>query len=185
MNWKCWAVIASLLLAIAIGLLISVKRHQEFQRRDAELVHQIEDHLAERDRLRGVVAVHLDRVQELETDKLGLEGDLQAARAKWRARKEPKDLTECKSQLVDANEYTVLVERNLDLETLTSQALADALFDTQGQVDQLEKAWQLERKRTSAFQKQQKREHVKKVLIGVGSGIAGAGVGFTIGVLTK
>jgi hypothetical protein len=47
--------------------------------------------------------------------------------------------------------------------------------------EQLERAWTLERSRAEGFKRQKKKEQVKKVFIGIGSGVAGTLVGIGIG----
>jgi hypothetical protein len=46
----------------------------------------------------------------------------------------------------------------------------------------LEVAWKKERERSQGFQKQAKREKVRKTFLALGAGVAGGAMGYAIGV---
>jgi hypothetical protein len=75
----------------------------------------------------------------------------------------------------------VLLEEALKVERLTVAALSSALTDQTTRADLLDRAWNLERKRAESYQKQAKREKVKKVFLALGVGLAGGAAGYAIG----
>lgn len=190
MNKWCIALLVTLLLSVCIGLGILLWQRSIFHERDAARVVQIEKALVKAEEQAQKVEDLKGAVGVLEEQKKAVEGDLEALRAKWKARprvrKSPEPTVEeedCQEALATAEELIPRLEDRLLLEVKTGETLAEALFESEGRADQLEKAWTLERERTKDFKKQQRRDKIGKVFIGLGAGIAGGAVGFTVGTL--
>lgn len=176
MTWKGWAALAAGILIVALTIWISYERQQKWLMEDAERILEI-------DRLR-LSAVDSARrandfsVQAYEKQKEveGLKVELEKAR-KWRKnRVRPKTLAECHKQLKEFDAAAAILERNLALEQLTVYALRGQIAELDQRGNTLETAWQKERARAEGYRKVKKREKLKKVFIGVGSGLAGGGI---------
>jgi hypothetical protein len=96
-----------------------------------------------------------------------------------------KTLEECKNHLADADTLIDGLETTLVLKVKSLDGMYIAYEGTYDRAEQLEKAWLLERRRAEGFKRQQKKEQVKKVFIGIGSGVGGALVGIGIGAVIK
>jgi chromosome segregation ATPase len=185
---KCkaaWIALAIVSLLWIGTLWYAFSQGRDFSQKDAERVVQIERHIAQTKQYREANTHLTSELARLRKELENQKTKTVVTRTRWRERKVATTSPDCQEILEDASAHISNLEVELDLEQATSQALAEVLMNTQGQVDHLEAAWQLERERVGAYQKQQKKQKIKKVVIGISSAAAGIGVGFTIGALYK
>jgi hypothetical protein len=144
-------------------------------------VAEIEEHRTRASEGAERAAKAIEEVEHLQVRLRVLEGDLVRSRKWVRQRVPAKNLEECQDQLTDADDLIEGLEQTLDLRKQLTERLYVAYEGTYDRAEQLERAWVLERDRAEGFKRQQKKEQVKKVFIGIGSGVGGALIGIGIG----
>ena len=182
MTWKGWAALAAGILIVALTVSVSYYRQQKWLLEDSARVAEIDHYrgvAVDAHRRANKFSVQVDTHQK---EIAALNEDLEKAR-KWRKNRiRPKTLTECHKQLEEFDIVAARLERTLALEQLTVFALRGQTVELEQRGDNLEAAWQRERKRAEGYRKIGKREKIKKVFIGVGSGLAGGAiVGIAVG----
>jgi hypothetical protein len=179
MNWKCWTLLAVVAAIVVAGLWFSHVRQAKWFAKDAERVAMIDSHkltALDAERKAHVFAAQAAASKKREEE---LKAEVERLR-KWRKnRKPPKTLPECKQQLVEYDASVAILERQLAIKKLTVIAQEGTIVEQRLRGDHWEYAWGEEHKRSETFKKVRKREKMKKVFIGVGSGIAG---GILVGV---
>jgi len=175
MTWKCWVLLGTIAVIIILGLIIGRLREQKWLLQDQQRVAEIEEYRMAADEARKSAAASMARAEGLKADLRTMEETIVPIRTVYRKRKKPEVQTEC-----DA--YVVALEQVVEKEGELIMQLDAAYWDSKTRGDQLEQAWLKERDRANGFQKQAKRDKVKKVFIGVGSGVAGTLIGLGIGV---
>lgn len=182
MTWKGWASIAAVVLAIGVGIWIVHLRQQNWLLKDA-------DRVAEIDRFKSLAADAGRRADTFAAEATGYREESEQLQVevdrlrKWRkTRKPPKTLEECKTQVRTFDAGLAIMERDLSLKHLSVVALTGALIEEERQSLAWKTAWELEQERSKGFQRIEKRERTKKVLIGVGSALGGGVlVGIAVG----
>ena len=174
--------VAAAVLVIGLAIWVSVERKQRWLLEDGERVAEI-------DRLRLVAHEAAGRANEFSRQAAGhqaeakkLQVELDRVRKWIKNRPAPKTLVACQKQLKEFDAAAAILERSLALEKLTVYALSGQIAEVDRRAENLESAWKKERKRADGFQKIRKRDKMKKVFIGVGSGLAGGAiVGLAVG----
>ena len=120
------------------------------------------------------------------------ESKLDALRRKVRDRTESHDVQSARNQLDEADELIFTLEESLGLANKTIDLLYLALDVAEEQIgyqDQhiavLEKAWQVEHKRSEMWQQQPRRGKVKTAFLTIGATAAGGLAGYGIGAATQ
>lgn len=178
MTWKCWVLLGTIAVIIILGLVIGRLREQKWLLQDQQRIAEIEEYRDAAEEARKSAAASMARADELRDDLHEMEEAIQPVKVAYRKRKKPEVRTEC-----DA--YVERLEQVVEKEGELIMQLDAAYWDSKNRGDQLEQAWLMERDRANGFQKQAKKDKVKKVFIGVGSGVAGTLIGMGIGVATR
>jgi hypothetical protein len=181
MERYCWLVLLAVFLALLGALWIFQQRQQRWILEDAFRIGEIEK-LREAARVENEKTKKaLEAAGEAQGQIILLEGELERIRKRTKSRPKPTTLPECEQQLVELQGHIDLLETTLALERTIEDNLDVALDHQTARADLLEKAWQAERKRSQALQRQAKREKVKKVFLAAGVVLAGGAMGYAIG----
>ena len=182
MTWRGWLALSAVVIIIGLSIWGLFERQQRWLLEDGKRVAEI-------DRLRSVASdanrragIFSARAQAHQKEIKQLEGELEKYK-KWRKNRiKPKTLAECHKQLEGFDAAAAILERNLALEKLTVIAQKGQIVEADRRADNLEVAWEKERKRADGYRKVKKRDKMKKAFIGVGSGLAGGAiVAITVG----
>jgi len=179
MNRNGWIAISVLVVVMALSLWWMNRNTNRWDRRNAELVVEVERFRQESADAEARVDEALKEKERIDKEKAKIADDLAAARAEIK-RLRPKSLAECITYLNDCEKKRATLILSLDLEELTSASLADALVYRTTQADANEAAWLAEQKRAEGWRKLGKRQRIGMGFIGVGAGLVGGLAGYGV-----
>jgi hypothetical protein len=183
MERYCWLILLATFLALLGALWFFQRRQLQWKLQDESRLSAIAEARQAAFEAERRAAASFQEAEGLRKQSAVIEKELEALREKVRKRPaQPSTLPECMENLGLLTHQVVLLEEALKVERLTVAALSSALTDQTTRADLLDRAWNLERKRSESYQKQAKREKVKKVFLALGVGLAGGAVGYGIGV---
>ena len=197
MNWKWWAAIIWLLLIAFVTFTYIrkqqwVKKDVERQMQIAALLEEAEQHGQKADTAARKLAATKASAALAHGALQEAESKLDALRRKVRNRTESYDVQSAHNQLDEADELIFALEESLGLANKTIDLLYLALDVAEEQIgyqDQhiavLEKAWQVEHKRSEMWQQQTRRGKVKTAFLTIGATAAGGLAGYGIGAATQ
>ena len=197
MSWKGWlAIVAVLLVGFAVLTYVNrqrwVEKDVQRQMQIAALLEEAEQHGQKADTAARKLAATKASAALAHGALQEAESKLDALRRKVRDRAESYDVQIARDQIAEADELIFALEESLGLANKTIDLLYLALDVAEEQIgyqDQhiavLEKAWQIEHKRSEMWQQQTKRGRVKTAFLAIGATAAGGLAGYGIGAATQ
>lgn len=179
--WKCWLVVALLVLSLGIAIGVLLKRNSDWKEIDrlwrdkiAELEKEVVrvDKLAQRER---------EKADELREQRNQLRAALAESRKRVQDRPRPKTLADCVVQLADLGDHVALLEGTLELAESENLALRRALVLRSDQLEAQSLVIKTQRQRIEAMTKTVRRERIGKAFLSIGAGIVGGLAGFGVG----
>lgn len=181
MNWKGWLAVGLGLVLLWGVLSLFQRQHSRWLVKDAERVVKIEQLTTEAKLAKERADKARAEAAEAQAKVGVLDAALRASKAKLAKRPRPQTLPEAEDEIVELKGHVDLLEKRLVVEKLTTVNLSLALEEETNRADQLEQAWQYERKRTEAYRKITKRDKVKKAFLAIGTGVVAGAAGYGIG----
>lgn len=178
-----WLHIALILLLIGVTIVAAVgyfkveQINAKWEAETNELQEKAENKAKEAEQILG--QLHAEA-----KSRIAAEEEVAELRQKWKNRKPLaaiKTVEECKEQTTQTD---ILVEKQaetIDIMKITEKALLDAYAKKDEEARYWKESDGIKTQVIKKMQKQQRKEKVKKVFIGIGGTVFGAGVGIGVG----